>query len=130
MPDPATADSSSPAKTPMAAGFGDLLMAGAIAAYQRLSEEATDSAAQLRQLGRLSLTHAEENANRLSAAFGVRAAQTNPVEAASIATLKASGSGEMAQSNSAAGVIAALAAAMMNLAHVTPATQAPPTQAK
>ena len=105
--------------------MGEMLKASMI----RLNEEANDSAAQLRQIGRMSVSQAQENANRLSAMFGVRAAQANPVEATAINSLKASEAGGNAQNNAIAASLMTLVSALANLAHVTPATQQPPSQA-
>jgi hypothetical protein len=79
------------------------------------------SAARLNEIGNQAISGAQQNSERLSAMFGVRAAQANPIEASSIETLKQAGG-----TNN--GIVTALAMALANLAHVTPATQAPPTQ--
>lgn len=86
-----------------------------------LSAALAQSLARLNEVGNLSVQQAVENSGRLSAMFGVRAAQTNPIEAHAIGKLDQSAAGGNAGT-------AALAAILANLAHVTPATQAPPTQ--
>ena len=77
------------------------------------------AAARLNEIGNLSVQQAVENAGRLSAMFGVRSAQINPIEASSIETLKQAGAGGNAQTNALA---SALAAMMANLAHSTPSS--------
>ena len=75
------------------------------------------SMARLNEIGNLSVQQATENSGRLSAMFGVRAAQTNPIEASSIETLKqAGGPGNQGQN----ALVGALAAILANLAHGTP----------
>lgn len=71
------------------------------------------SMARLNEIGNQAISGAQQNSERLSAMFGVRAAQANPIEAASIESLKQAGAG----GNSA---VMALATALMNLAHGTP----------
>ncbi|HLN30496.1 MAG TPA: hypothetical protein VK395_22320 [Gemmataceae bacterium] len=88
----------------------------------------TGAMARLNEIGNLSIQQATENSGRLSAMFGVRAAQSNPVEAASIQTLKAAGQPENAGAGAISSLASVLSMALMNLAHVTPATQTPPTQ--
>ena len=78
---------------------------------------ATMSAARLNEIGNLSVQNATENSGRLSGMFGVRAAQTNPIEAASIGAMERSAAGGNAQSN---GLATALTAIMANLANRTP----------
>ncbi len=90
----------------------------------------TASMARLNEVGNMSVQQAVENSGRLSAMFGVRAAQANPIEATAINSLKASEAGGNAQNNAIATALMTLTSALANLAHVTPATQAPPTQAK
>jgi hypothetical protein len=85
------------------------------------------SMARLNEIGNLSIQQATENSGRLSAMFGVRAAQANPIEASSIADLKQASTPGNQGANA---LVGALAAILANLAHVTPATKAPPTQAK
>lgn len=75
------------------------------------------SAARLNEIGNLSVQNAVENAGRLSAMFGVRAAQTNPIEAHAIGALNRSAAPGDANNSSLA---AALAAMMMNIANKTP----------
>lgn len=59
------------------------------------------------------LNGSQQNSERLSAMFGVRAAQSNPIEASSISTLNnASGANNTA--------LSALIMALMNQAHGTP----------
>lgn len=125
MPDSTTA-ADSPSAIPKTAGFGDLLMAS----MMRLNEDANRGAAELGQIGRLALSQATENSGRLSAMFGVRAAQANPIEASAISSLQQAAGPGNAQANATAGMLMTLVSALANLAHVTPATQAPPTQAK
>ena len=75
------------------------------------------SAARLNEIGNLSIQNAVENAGRLSAMFGVRAAQTNPIEAHAIGALnRSSAPGDAANG----GLATALAAMMMNMAASTP----------
>jgi len=76
-----------------------------------------DSAARLEEIGNLSVQQAVENAGRLSAMFGVRAAQTNPIEAHAIGALNRSAAPGDGQAGSLA---TALAAMMMNIATRTP----------
>lgn len=71
------------------------------------------SAARLNEIGNQAISAAQQNSERLSAMMGVRAAQTNPIEAASIETLKQAGG----QGNALMGTIMAMLA---NLAHGTP----------
>lgn len=86
-----------------------------------MSELTQMAAARLNEIGNLSVLQATENSGRLSAMMGIRAAQTNPIEASAIASLKQADAGGNAASNGLAG---ALSAILANLAHVTPATQA------
>jgi hypothetical protein len=81
----------------------------------------------LDEIGNMAILGAQQNSERLSSMMGIRAAQTNPIEAAAIQTLKSAGVPENGGSNA---LVAALAAIMANLAHITPATQAPPAQPK
>jgi len=76
-----------------------------------------DAATRLEEIGNLSIQNATENAGRLSAMMGVRAAQTNPIEAHSIGTLNRSAS---AGDGQASALTAALSAMMMNTANRTP----------
>lgn len=75
------------------------------------------SAVRLNELGNLSVQNAIENGGRLSAMFGVRSAQSNPIEAAAIGSMDRSAAPGNAQ---ASGLAGALAAILANLAHVTP----------
>jgi hypothetical protein len=77
------------------------------------------SAARLNEIGNLSVAGAQQNSERLSAMFGVRAAQANPVEASAISSLKASESPQNQGSNA---LVAALASMFANLARQTPTT--------
>jgi len=75
------------------------------------------SLARLNEVGNLSVQQATENSGRLSGMFGIRAAQTNPIEAHAIGKLDQSA----APLNGLATALAsALQAAMANLAHNTP----------
>ena len=84
----------------------------------------------LNEIGNLSIQQATENSGRLSAGMGIRMVQVNPIEATSIASLKQADAGGNAQSNAIAASLMTLVSALSNLAHVSPATQAPPSQAK
>jgi hypothetical protein len=75
------------------------------------------SAARLNEIGNLSVQSAVENAGRLSAMFGVRAAQTNPIEAHAIGALNRSAAPGDANNASLAG---ALSAMLLNIANKTP----------
>lgn len=75
------------------------------------------AAARLNEIGNLAVTQAVENSGRLSAMMGIRAAQTNPIEATAINTLKQGENSGNAQSNSLGMALAALFA---NLAHASP----------
>jgi hypothetical protein len=75
------------------------------------------SAGRLNEIGNLSVQQAVENAGRLSAMFGVRAAQTNPIEAHAIGALNRSAAPGDSTNTSLAG---ALAAMLMNIAAQTP----------
>lgn len=90
--------------TPLAASYNDPTIAAM-------------SAARLNEIGNLSVQNAVENAGRLSAMFGVRAAQTNPIEAHAIGALNRSAAPGDANNASLAG---ALAAMLMNSANKTP----------
>ena len=71
------------------------------------------SAARLNEIANLSVQNAVENSGRQSSMFGVRSAQTNPIEAASIGALERSA----APGNSLnSGLATSLAAIMMNAA--------------
>lgn len=75
------------------------------------------SAARLNEIANLSVQNAVESAGRMSAMFGVRAAQTNPIEAASIGALERSSTPGNALNS---GMTSGLAAMMMNTANKTP----------
>ncbi len=62
--------------------------------------------ARLNELGNLSVQQAIENSGRLSAMFGIRAAQTNPIEASAIASLKQA---DVPANGGAAALVAGLA---------------------
>jgi hypothetical protein len=67
----------------------------------------------LQETGNLTILEASQNSGRLSSMMGIRAAQSNPIEASSISTLNnASGT------NNAA--LQSLVTALMNLSHGTP----------
>lgn len=83
------------------------------AVKKAVSETMSMSAARLNEIGNLSVQQAIENSGRLSSMMGIRAAQTNPIEASSIETLKQAGGSGNAQ-------LAALAAMISNLANRTP----------
>lgn len=53
--------------------------------YQELTQM---SAARLNEIGNQAIQAAQQNSERLSAMFGMRAAQANPIEAASINSLE------------------------------------------
>jgi hypothetical protein len=78
---------------------------------------ATQSAARLNEIGNLSVQNAVENAGRLSAMMGVRAAQTNPIEAHAVGALNRSSAPGDATN---AGMAGSLAAMLMNIAAQTP----------
>ena len=84
------------------------------------------SAARLNEIGNLAVAGSQQNSERLSAMFGVRAAQANPIEATAINSLKASESGGNAQSNSTAAALMTLVSALANLARQTPTTNPGP----
>ncbi len=53
-----------------------------------MAEYVDAAMARLNEIGNLSVQQAIENSGRSSAMFGIRAAQTNPIEASAIASLK------------------------------------------
>ena len=78
--------------------------------------------ARLNEIGNSSILGAQQNSERLSGMFGIRAAQVNPIEAHSIGKL------DQAQGGNQAGLMAmitALAAMANNQAHVTPNSVTP-----
>lgn len=77
------------------------------------------SATRLNEMGNNGINGSQQNSERISAMFGIRAGQANPVEAASIGALANSSGPGNAQSNALAG---ALASILANLASVTPTT--------
>jgi len=79
----------------------------------------TSSMARLNEVGNLSVQQAVENSGRLSGMLGIRAAQTNPIEAHAIGKLDQSANSGNAL---AASLVSALQAAMANLAHGTPSS--------
>jgi hypothetical protein len=85
-----------------------------------LQQAFAQSMARLNEIGNLSVQQATENSGRLSAMFGVRAAQSNPIEADAITSLHQAQAGGNANTNALAG---ALAAILANLAHSTPSSQ-------
>jgi hypothetical protein len=75
------------------------------------------SAVRLNEIANLSVQNATENAGRASAMFGVRAAQTNPIEAHAIGALERSATPGNAANTGLAGSLAAM---LMNIANRTP----------
>lgn len=88
-----------------------------LAVYDNVTDVMSLSAVRLNELGNLSVQNAIENSGRLSAMFGVRSAQANPVEAAAIGSMNRSAAPGDAQASALAGSLAAILA---NLASVTP----------
>lgn len=85
-----------------------------------LAQMFAQSLSRLNEIGNSSVNGSQQNSERLSAMFGVRAAQSNPVEATSIASLKQADAGGNAQSNAVAASLMTLVSALSNLAHNTP----------
>lgn len=75
------------------------------------------AADRLDEIGNLSLQQAIENSGRLSAMMGIRAAQANPIEAASISSIKGADNSGNIQAMAMSNALAAIAA---NLAGGTP----------
>lgn len=75
------------------------------------------SAARLNEMGNNGINGSQQNSERLSSMMGIRAAQSNPVEAAAVSAMANSSDAGNAQANGLAG---ALAAILANLASVTP----------
>lgn len=75
------------------------------------------SAARLSELGNLSIQQSIENSGRLSAMFGMRAAQANPIESAAIGSLDRSAANGDALMEA---LVVALAAIIVNLSNQTP----------
>lgn len=73
--------------------------------------------ARLNEIGNLSIQNATENGGRLSGMFGIRSAQTNPIEAHALGAMtRSSAPGNAANT----GLSGSLAAMLMNIANQTP----------
>lgn len=76
------------------------------------------SGLRLNEIGNKSILGAQQNSERLSAMMGIRASQTNPIEAHAIGKLDQSA---QVGNSSASALVSAMAAMAANLAHATPA---------
>lgn len=77
------------------------------------------SMARLNEIGNKAILGAQQNSERLSAMMGIRAAQTNPIEAHAIGKLDQSA---QIGNSSASALVSALAALFANQAHNSPTT--------